>query len=435
MNTKKGFIENKLLELNTRQKLLEAELLHGLIFSGEQLSKVLARMSVDDLRYYRRAFDVVVDAQKNGKNLFNELISEKITTSEFLPEHPIHRPIENITKEIVAICNTRKAIELFEKASLQISHDNIGNFLSEFQRELALSIASDATERSHIDSVIAEYREKQEFYKNKFKNGGGIIGVSTGFDKLDAIIDGFRPEHLWVVGGYTNMGKTACSLNFVSHLVKQGKRVVFYSLEMSKTDILSRLLGVMTEQNGITILKNFPHDTEKVSESMRMLIDSGMSIYSEKVNLAEIESSMTEEHLKKPVDLFVVDFLQNVQVKNADNEYQQISTAIIEFQQLAKRLKVPIMVLSQISNEGARNTNDSVMSFKGSGTIAAAADIAIELMYGEEDKADRIRKINEGQPVSMKWNIRKNRHGKVGHIDMSFNGRTGVFQYSEFEKM
>ena len=93
-----------------------------------------------------------------------------------------------------------------------------------------------------------------------------------------------------------------------------------------------------------------------------------------------------------------------------------------------------MIVLSQISNEGARNSHDVVMSFKGSGTIASAADLAIEICIGEDDKNEWRRKMNEGEPVVMKWNIRKNRHGKVGYIDMEFNGRTGIFSPIELQK-
>jgi replicative DNA helicase len=94
------------------------------------------------------------------------------------------------------------------------------------------------------------------------------------------------------------------------------------------------------------------------------------------------------------------------------------------------------MVLSQISNEGAKNTENPVMSFKGSGAIAAAADLAIEIVNGEMDIQQLREKMNNGEVVRMKWQIRKNRHGRIGYIDMEFSGKTGIFtQFTDQRKV
>jgi hypothetical protein len=75
------------------------------------------------------------------------------------------------------------------------------------------------------------------------------------------------------------------------------------------------------------------------------------------------------------------------------------------------------------------------MSFKGSGAIGSSADLAIEIGIGEETIKDWKEKLHDGKPVKMKWSIRKNRHGKVGMIETSFDGNTGVFKdYDEYIK-
>jgi hypothetical protein len=73
------------------------------------------------------------------------------------------------------------------------------------------------------------------------------------------------------------------------------------------------------------------------------------------------------------------------------------------------------------------------MTFKGSGSIASAADFAIEIVRSGEDKSKWLADLQKGEPVDMKWLIRKNRHGRVGYIDMRFNGRTGIFKPDEIE--
>ena len=141
---------------------------------------------------------------------------------------------------------------------------------------------------------------------------------------------------------------------------------------------------------------------------------------------------MLEEQTNSKIDLFVIDFIQLITVKNAKSEYETITTAILELQKAAKKFKTPIIVLSQISNEGARGESP-IMTFKGSGAIAAAADLAIEIKSDEIDKESFKEKLKLGEDIRMKWDVRKNRHGRVGTIQMYFNGRTGIFRLPTLE--
>ncbi len=422
----------KIQEINKKSELCELELLSSLFADINLIPKALTIVDEDDFYSQKKIFVLLVDCYKQNKNPTSEFIAKKIKITDLL-NYSI-RDIKVICRELKTISNSRKVLSLLERATNEIDPDNIQDYAAELQKQIILSATSKTNELSSILSIIQDYQEKQTFYKEKFKNGGGIIGIPTGYEKLDDVIDGIRPEHLWVIGGYTNSGKTAASLNIVANFILQNKKVVFYSLEMSKTDILSRLLGIMTEQSGLTIIKGFPHDEIKVENAMNKIKSSDISIYNEKYDIADIQMSVLEESLKSKVDLVVVDFLQLITAKGTKSEYETITSVILELQQLAKKTKIPVIVLSQISNEGARNSHDVVMSFKGSGTIASAADLAIEICIGEDDKNEWRRKMNEGEPVVMKWNIRKNRHGKVGYIDMEFNGRTGIFSPIELQK-
>lgn len=422
-------------EVIKRKALLENEILAKLFSFPSDIPKAMARLNPEDFGRDKKVFEIFIDCYKNDKNYITELSQRsKISLNDFVGKFS-YRPIEKISKELRDINNAIKVYWVLENSVNNFNAEDLDYFVSNFQRDIVNIQTNKEAEQSTAVSVIADFQEKQANYKEKFKNHEGIIGISTGYEKIDNIIDGFRPEHLWVIGAYTNMGKTACSLNFTSNLIKQGKRVVFFSLEMSKTDILSRLLGIMTGQSGLTILKGFEHNEEDVEKALSQIKASEFSVYNQKTELSEIENTMFEENLTKKVDLFVIDFLQLVNVKGAKTEYETISTAILELQQLARKLQVPIMVLSQISNEGARHNNEMVMAFKGSGSIASASDLALEINIGEDDVKEWKQKMYNGEPVNMVWNIRKNRHGKVGSIDMKFNGRTGVFETSEYENL
>lgn len=425
----------KIQELNEKQKIFEGELMNYVVLYPRDCIKSSQIVSADDFWFYKKEYLIALDCAINNKNIEAEFEEHKILFSKFFNSRISLRTIEDICRDLKEISNTRKVYAILEQSLHTMPMQDSESFVADVQRRLIGGISRKESEKSEVKNIIEEYKTLQNFYKEKFKDKKGIIGVSTGYEKIDEIIDGFRPEHLWVVGGYTNMGKTQASLNFVSNLVKQGKRVVCYSLEMSQTDVMSRILGIMTEQSGLTILKGYPHDTEKVEEAIKLLIESNLVIHTTKYALADIQFSMYEENLKKPVDLFVIDFIQNITVKDSKSEYETITTSALELQQMAKKLKCPVLVVSQISNEGARTASESVMSFKGSGAIASSADLAIEIQSDESEQSEAKRKLIAGEPLNVKWVIRKNRHGRTGNIEMTFNGRTGLFKVrGEVEK-
>lgn len=422
----------KIQDLTTKSRFIEKELISRLINNEGLIPQAMSLVIVDDFSNYSNVFSVITNSFKNSKNLITEFSTNKLKLSDFIEDVSFRR-IDLIANELKEVSNAIRLYKILEDSLHDIPSENIESYISDIQRQIITKVKDTQKEKTDINSIIKEYQERKEFYQEKYKNGDKIIGISTGYDKLDEIIDGIRPQHLWVIGGYTNSGKTAASLNLVASLIQQGKRVVYYSLEMGNTDILARLIGIMANDNGLSILKGFPKDQERVNTAIQTIKKSNLSIHTTKSNLSEIQYSMYEENLKEHVDLFVVDFLQLVTVKGAKSEYETINASSLEFQQMAKRLKSTVLLLSQISNDGARNANDIVMSFKGSGSIAAAADLAIEITIGEQDKETWKQKMHNGEPVLMNWNIRKNRHGRIGFIQMAFEGKTGVFALSELE--
>lgn len=409
-------------QLRDRLKILEKELVVFLVASGGSgILNVLDAIPAEDFSFYKKEIEAFKKSQLEGTNFMTE-----IKVIDFINEPRTYRPLSEIISDIKKSITGIKIYTTIEEGFNKFPIDEIDQFIANFQNNLLSVTQHNEREKTDAKFLIEEYRKQQEFYKEKFLLKQGIIGIPTGYSQLDNAIDGLRAGHLWVLGGYTNTGKTQASLNIVANLIKQEKRCVFYSLEMSKIDILSRLVGIMTSQSGLTVLKNYPHDEKKVAETFDLIEKSNLAIYNQKTTLAEIEMSMTSEMLKRKVDLFVIDFIQLITVTGAKSEYETITASALGLQNISKRLGVPVIVLSQISNEGAKGLNDNVMTFKGSGAIAAAADLAIELK-SEHSASETREKMNNGEPVQINWTIRKNRHGKVGNMLLEFNTRTGEF--------
>lgn len=304
--------------------------------------------------------------------------------------------------------------------------------LDEIVSEMGLIVAQAAEtatgERADFDSCLAEFERLQEIYHEKYQHGGGIIGISTGYQWLDGAIDGIRPGHFWVIGGYSSSGKTFFSLNIVANLATQGKRVLFFSLEMSKADIIARLLGIMTEVNSTIIMRQPLHaDTvQTYNQAKNTLRSSGLAIYGGIHDYSRVLLAILQEHYRSPVDCVVIDYIQLFKTFGK-SEYESMTVIATELQNFAKKTGIPIILLSQVSNEHAKNDSPT-MGFKGSGAIGASADLGLELRIPKHvTKEVLAEKRKNNLPYNVEITAKKNRHGKMGSFICDFWGWHGRF--------
>jgi len=215
-------------------------------------------------------------------------------------------------------------------------------------------------------------------------------GFNTGFKFIDEYTMRLKRGHLWVIGGYTSAGKTAFSLSVIVNAVQDNARCCMLSFEMVDVDIWDR---VITNMNIGSRAYDVAGDWKK---------NNKFEVVDNLENLRQLENYIIANHEK--FDVFCIDFIQNVEA-DGKSEYEKETVKIRKLQNLARHYKVCIVALSQISNEGAKNKSD-IMTFKGSGAIAAAADVAIEL-----------RKVSD---ESVLVAIRKNRHGWLQKQELDF---------------
>lgn len=361
-----------------------------------------------------------------SKSGLSSLYSDCLETIHFLD---VSISVSKIKENI----KTKKFIELVLSVS-ETNIDNVEDSINKTQAEI-ISLQLPEQENTGMASVVDEFEKERSIFAEKRKLGKKILGYSTGYQKLDAVIDGLRNGHFWVIGGYTSSGKTFISLNLANNLIKQNIKVSFYSLEMSKIDLFGRMLGLLTGQNGqyLTKAELNENETKKLNNAKEILLNSGMTIHTNKRNLKDVLVSMLSEITRKSADVFIIDYGQLIQTEDK-SEYDAMRNMAVELQAFAQKRKVPIILLSQISNESAKNPENSIIGFKGSGAIGASADIAIELISGEQDKDEKMRKFKEGEAVRVKMCIKKNRHGRIGEIDYLFHTKTGLFEEEDLLK-
>jgi replicative DNA helicase len=412
-------------------KNIEQSILYRALNSSHDLSVLVSELQPEDFKVYPQHAEVVFAAWQENFAPTTKLIAAGFKISELMEADDYMTSMQKLCGQLKKQNTAKEVADFLTHYSKSVNSENVEEVAAEVQQKILQAVSHTAKEDADIQTTIDEFEAFRELYAQKKATGEKLLGLSTGFGKLDDIIDGLREGHLWIIGGYTNLGKTYAALNILTHLLKQGRRAVFYSLEMTRVDILARILGILTEINGNAITKgNVAPET--VAGALELVKKSQLGIFKDKSDISQIVLSIHEECARNKPALIVVDFLQLVQCKDARTEYEATTKAILELQKAAQRHRVPIIVLSQVSNESARSGDQQVMGFKGSGGIAAAADLAIELVSGEESITELRKKMNEGTPVLIKWHIKKNRHGRVGTIMMEFTGKYGIFaEYDE----
>lgn len=418
---------------------LELALVSFLYFNPDKVFHYLTIVEPEHFRSerYRKVYELIKKSQVDKVDLLSLFKQDpNILMTEILEGFSTSREADSIAHQIRQLWRTRQLYALMEDSLFTMEHDHLPDFVSSFHDKFLNLTRDREQEKSDARSILNEFERLQVVYSDKAMNGNTLIGFSCGFKDLDYFIDGFRPGHLWTIGGYTSTGKTFFSLNMVAAAIEQGRRVVYYSLEMSQVDIMSRLLGIMCRVSGIRIMKGrcSNEEVEAVAQAKKKIEASGFVIHSDIRDNESLKLSMLEETLRRPVDLFMLDYIQLVSVKDQDDLYNTMRIAATDMQTQAKVLKVPVLLLSQVSNEAVRSRDTQVIGMKGAGDIAAVSDIAAEIILAEDNKEIYQTKLKNKEPIRMKLAVKKNRHGDIGDVEYQFDKRTGRFDRDDFDE-
>lgn len=284
--------------------------------------------------------------------------------------------------------------------------------------QLLLSVASEG-EKGGLVAGKERMREVVRYIEERFNQGGGLIGHSTGYFDLDKLTSGWRPGCLYLIAGRPGMGKTAVSLNTMMPTANAGLPVLVFSMEMPARELDLRI---------ISSVGNIPHseiEHAKFSDS-----DGGWARFSAAASslaelpiliddtpgqtLAAVASRAKREAMKRgQLGMIIVDYLQLMKGEG-DNRTQELGSLSRGLKGLAKELKCPILALSQLNRQcEARTDKRPLLSdLRESGDLEQDADVVIMIyrdsVYHPESQLSQHR---VGELI-----VRKNRHGKTGDV-------------------
>jgi len=203
---------------------------------------------------------------------------------------------------------------------------------------------------THIKSTLSDSFDRLD---ELHKTGGGVRGVSTGYKDIDNVLSGFQNSNLIILAARPGMGKTSLSLNIAQHVaVKNRKSVAFFSLEMSKEELVDRLLV------GEADIDAWKLKTGKLSENDFTSLSNAMGVLAEApiyiddtpgLSVLEMRSKARRLQVEYGIDLIIVDYLQLAKSRNLENRVNEVSEISQGMKNLARELKVPVLCLSQLS--------------------------------------------------------------------------------------
>jgi replicative DNA helicase len=260
-----------------------------------------------------------------------------------------------------------------------------------------------------------------------------VTGVPSGFRYLDAMTAGFQPSELIILAARPSMGKTALGLNISHHVgLKTEKAVGFFSMEMSESQLVIRLLCAESQ---IDIKKvRTGYLSERDFEKLKLAAEAfaGARIYideSPALTIMEMKAKSRRLKMEQRLDIVFVDYIQLMRSGGRfENRNQEMSFISRSLKELAKELRIPVVGISQLSRapeKGRREPKPLLSDLRESGALEQDADVVIFIyrpeFYHPDDET--LRGVAE---VS----IAKQRNGPIGNLQLAF-----IREYARFADM
>lgn len=319
-----------------------------------------------------------------------------------------------------------KCLESYDSV-MRLGVNNFSTIASNLTKEIFHQLKDNSAEKTETIDTLEDFSKMQEEYLQNQIDGKTCIGIPSGYKSFDRIIDGYRPEHFITIAAEPSVGKSSVAINMTYKLLEQDKRVVIFSLEMSKNDMISKLLGIRTKTAPIQMMKAYTDNSlyDKQVHAKHWLKGRKLTMYSDLDDIDEICMAMQVEEMKEHVDLFILDYIQNISSTKYRDEYSLLTNGVKQFQKVNRNLGTTFLCLSQISNDARKSASTLSVDGKGTGAIRAASNVFIYLKRDVEKEEQINEIIKNGEDMPLLCVINKNRHGSIGAFKIKMVLKSG----------
>ncbi|WP_296762474.1 replicative DNA helicase [Sediminimonas sp.] len=317
-------------------------------------------------------------------------------------------------------------------------------------------LAEQGQSESGFQSFLKAVTDAVNVANAAYQRDGGLAGVSTGLVDMDRKLGGLHRSDLLILAGRPSMGKTSLATNIAFNIAKAYKRgtlpdgtegtvqggvVGFFSLEMSAEQLAARILSEAAEVPSEQIRRGDMTETEfrrfvdaaKALEACPLFIDDTPAL-----PISQLAARARRLKRTHGLDVLIVDYLQLVRgTGRGENRVNEISEISMGLKAIAKELDIPVIALSQLSRqvEAREDKRPQLSDLRESGSIEQDADVVM-FVFREEYYKEREKPGDHDLEATAKWTeemerlhgraeviIGKQRHGPIGHVELSFEGR------------
>ena len=315
-----------------------------------------------------------------------------------------------------------------------VTNISLENIINDFEDKLFNLVTEIKTQKLYtsaelLNNIFIELKEKSL--------SPTLAGLPSGFYDLDLLTQGFQKSDLIIIAGRPSMGKTALALNLSLNILRESKLpVLFFSLEMSKEQIIYRLLSIEANINQTRLKsgKLYKDDWLKLNKIIKVMskipffIDDMPNLSIQGIQ-SKIKTILFEQG---QIGLIIIDYLQLMQNTRSkmENRVQEISIITRSLKNIARQFSIPIIALSQLSRnvENRIDKKPILSDLRESGSIEQDADLVL-MLYKNQDFHKKQNQIQDYYLTELI--IAKQRNGPLGNIKLKFDPNQTKF--SNFE--
>ena len=420
---------------------IEAEqaVLGAMMIDKEAISKATELLRENDFyrQDHRAVYQVIVDLFSKNQAVDMVTVTEALKREGKLEDVGGIQFITYLANAVPTAANITYHAKIVEEKSLlrqlisvstQIAGsgyegtEDVNSLLDNAERMiLGVSERKISRDFAPIKEVVMSAVDRiDELYNKK----GGITGIATGFIDFDHLTSGLQPSDLILIAARPSMGKTALVLNMAQHVaIREKKAVAFFSLEMSKEQLVQRMLcsEASIDSSRLRIGELEDNDWEKLIWAADSLSRAEIFIDDTPgITVMEMRAKARRLKVEHNLQLIVIDYLQLMQgsgKKSGENRQQELSDISRSLKALARELNVPVIALSQLSRsvESRQVKRPMLSDLRESGALEQDADL-VAFLYREDyyDKETENKNITE-------LIIAKHRNGPVDTVKLFFH--------------
>lgn len=427
------------LKLQPHSIEAEQTVIGALLLDPEAIFKIDAKLAASDFYdpVYQDIYAVIKELSEKGTAVDFVTVADRLQDNErvqqlggsvFLSKLATDVPTSSHVAQYAELVRDRsrrrQLIAVGHKIATLGSADQSADELTELAEQELLKVARRTTSGEPV--LLGDLRsERYDHYVAVAESDDPtpFCGIPTGFADIDKKLTGLAAGQLIVLAGRPGMGKTALALDIANNVAfEQGKNVLIVSLEMAKEELFGRLLAKRLSVESWKLERGSISD-EELSKMGAVMDDfEKPPLYIDDdpdATLSNIRSKARCHQMRHGLDLLVIDYLQLVEVTDkiaGENQTQRVTYISRQLKQLARELRCPVLVLSQLSRTcEQRNDKRPIASdLRDSGAIEQDADKLLMLYRESEYYSDC------ENPDLTEVLIRKNRHGPTGCVELMF---------------